>query len=239
VNEIAGVVMKSIRGKMLSWILITVNAFAMFELAGMPKMYINEFHFHDARLPQKYELTEAYIPREDMTFRSVEGENISVPAGSRIYRKINYIEFVRAQIDAAMDNKAEPKIDDYFEICVGEKGPKLDVSRAVFYDREKFEDISGEVRNEIYNDYREKREEEDKEYRQYLFRQHFWMFFPQNYSYGYKKGLTFGLIAAVIGIMVCLLKRERYLAFNIIYLCLTGIKIAGIIFVLMFPATCA
>ena len=231
--------MKSISGKMLSWILITVNAFAMFELAGMPKTYINEFHFHELRHQEKYELIEAYIPREDMTFRTVEGENISVSAGSRIYKKVNNIAFINAQIDAAMDKKPKPKEEDYLEISIGEKGPKLDVDRTVFYDREKFEDISEIVRNEIYNDYREKREQEDKKYRDYLFRQHFWMLFPQEYSYCYLKGLISGLITAGIGVIVCLLKKERYLAVNIIYLLLTGIKIAGIVYVLMFPITCA
>ena len=120
--------MTLISGKHLCRILITLNAIALFWIVGAPKMYINEFHFHEARLPQYYELTEVYIPREDMTFRSVEGENIRVPAGSRIYRKINYIEFVRAQIDAAMDKAAEPVMEDFYEIRVGEKGAKLDVA---------------------------------------------------------------------------------------------------------------
>ena len=231
--------MTLISGKHLCRILITLNAIALFWIVGAPKMYINEFHFHEARLPQYYELTEVYISREDMTFRSVEGENIRVPAGSRIYRKINYIEFVRAQIDAAMDKAAEPVMEDFYEIRVGEKGPKLDVNRAVFDDREKFEDISEKVRNEIYNDYCEKRAQEDKEYRDYLFRQHFWILFPQNSTYKYVKALIAGLIAAAIGFFFYKLKKERYLGLNIAYSLMTGFKVAVLVYVLMFPATCA
>lgn len=231
--------MTLISGKHLCRILITLNAIALFWIVGAPKMYINEFHFHEARLPQYYELTEVYIPREDMTFRTVEGENISVPAGSSIYRKLDNHGYLNAQFDAIMNNEPEPEMNGYFEIRVGEKGPKLDVNRAVFDDREKFEDISEKVRNEIYNDYCEKRAQEDKEYRDYLFRQHFWILFPQNSTYKYVKALIAGLIAAAIGFFFYKLKKERYLGLNIVYFLMIGFKVAVLVYVLMFPATCA
>ncbi len=138
-----------------------------------------------------------------------------------------------------VDGTAEPVMEDFYEIRVGEKGAKLDVDRAVFDDREKFEDISEKVRNEIYEDYRVKREQEDKEYRDYLFRQHFWILFPQNSTYKYVKALIAGLIAAAIGSFFYKLKKERYLVLNIAYFLMTGFKVAVLVYVLMFPATCA
>lgn len=203
-------------------IVLTINVIASFLLFGMPKFLTCEHHFID---PSRE--TEAYLSRQDLVLTDTDGNEISIPKGTRFY--LDYIDYLTRTIDVF-----EPaENDNTLSVLTEEPNARFEISVEELEDPDKFENIT-----ELYmQELDEKRREGEAEFDKYMMRKRLWFFFPAEHLLHYMVGLLFAGISFAVG--VALYKNRYNVKGNTVFFSvLSLIKIAGIVYFYLHPIFC-
>lgn len=203
-------------------IVLTINVIASFLLFGMPKFLTCEQHFIDLSRE-----TEAYLSRQDLVLTDTDGNEISIPKGTRFY--LDYIDYLIRTIDVL-----EPaENDNTLSVLTEEPNARFEISVEELEDPDKFENIT-----ELYmQELDEKRREGEAEFNKYMMRKRLWFFFPAEHLLHYMVGLLFAGLSFAVGI--ALYKNRYNVKGNIVFFsALSLIKIAGIVYFYIHPIFC-
>lgn len=211
--------------------IVILNAVAMFYLCGMPKSYTNKHHFFEVDIqPHSFEITEAYLSRQDMIIKGTDGNDISISAGSTLIKHSYSKEYKGTvkKINTVLGENTD-ELKDYVTFNLEGSDRKLDMRPSELNDKEKFEDITERYQAERKAYYENKREEAEKTYSNYMLHQRLWFCFPAEHISGYIAGSIGMLISLCFGVFLLLIKKNECLAKSIILLVLISVKLFAII----------